>query len=116
MRNPWYALFIFLIVLFFPLNLLDYLILIIVNIGVAILNAIMWIITIIANGLIWVINQILMAIEGGLDTAGIDVGDVPTLPIFEYFQQDWIIVDIFGTTTCVLTIILSLMGLSFPIW
>ncbi len=118
LRNPWYALFTLLIVLFFPLNLVDYLIWAILSAGVAVLNAIIWIVVAILNAIIWFLNSILSAIEFGLESAplNMDIGDIPALEKLAYFSVGVPIVDIFSETANIFTIILGLFGISFPIW
>jgi len=128
MRNPLYALTVVLIVLLFPLNLLDYLIWIIVNFGVAILNAVLWLLVMVGNALVWFINTLINAIVQGLWDAGIKIVDkipstddpeIPSLDLIPYYTQPWADVDfvnIFGTNTTLLSILLSLFGLEFPIW
>ena len=117
--NPFGALITLLIVLFFPLNLLDYLIIVIVNAGIAILNAILWILIIIVNGIVWILNSLIGGICDAL--SGVFEGlECPVdMPYMEYLTQDWLTessVNLFGETATVFGIILSLIGLEFPVW
>lgn len=117
--RPLYTIIFIIIIFFFPLELIDYIIIIIINIGIAILNALLWLFVIMANGIVWAINTLLQGLETWLDTAEINIGDVPLLPTMDYFTQPWVTsetINFFGTTASLFTIILSLTGLSFPVW
>lgn len=121
LRNPIFALVILSIVLIFPLDLIDYLIWIIIAIMAVIVNAILWIFVGIANAIIslinWLVNVVVSAING-LPGGIIDIGTPGAFDSFPYTKIlfDDIKVDLFAPGTSLLTIILSLVGISVPIW
>jgi len=108
-----------LIILFFPLNLLDYLIYLIVNAGVIILNVVIWLLVMIVNMFIWIINEIfILGICGKIAEIfeGMTCPDVISYWAYDNFTLGYMEVNIFASTTCLLTILLGLVGLEFPIW
>lgn len=50
------------------------------------------------------------------ESFSLDIGDAPTLGLFDYKNQGYVNINIFGTTACLFTIILSFTGLDLPIW
>lgn len=119
LRSPWMALITLLIVLFFPLELIDYLIYVIVNVGVIVLNIIIWILVMVVNIFIWGINEIFITgICGAIQGVFSGMPCPSTISYWAYtnFTLGYVDVNIFAPTTCLFTIILGLVGISFPIW
>jgi len=118
--NPKRGILIFVILLFFPLNLFDYIIYILVNLIILFINVIILIPGLIVNTLIWIINfiidKICHLIEATIDPAINCNYEVIGIGEIGYLKLSPMDVNIFGTDTCLFTIILSLIGLEFPIW
>jgi len=119
MRSPVYALAVLVIVLFFPLDLVDYLIWVLIAGGSVIINTIIWVLVGIVNAMISIINWI---IEKACNTINaidfLDIGEPDPFPNFPYIRIKFedIVVDVFSSGTCLFTIILALVGISLPIW
>ncbi len=119
LRNPVYAVIVLLIVLFFPLDLLDYLVWIIISIMAVVINAVLWILVGITNAIISIINWIKDVVVGAINAIPlINVGSPPDFDPFPYVKIAFadIEVNMFASGTSLLTIILSLVGISFPLW
>ncbi len=94
-NKPIWALVISLIILLMPLNAIDFILYIIVNIGVALFNVLYWLLVFFANLLIGVLNigielifNVVEFITGG--------SDPPELDLFVYEQQPYTDVDLFS--------------------
>ena len=123
--NRLYSISFVIIILFFPFELLDYIISAIANLGVVIFNAILWLLVIVINAIIWGINMFFGFIIQGLWDLGIEVvvedgtsGDplIPAFGIIEFHIQDWIVVDMFQPGQYLSAYILSLFNIDFRSW
>lgn len=119
LRNPLFAIVTLLVILFFPLDLIDYLIWIIIAIMSVIINSILWILVGIGNVIISIINWIVNVVANAINSIPfIDIGDPGEFIKFPYVKilSTDIEVNLFAPGTCLLTIILGLVGVSLPIW
>jgi len=119
MRNPIFALAILSIVLIFPLDLIDYLIWVIIAIFSVVINAILWIPVGIANAIISLLNWLIDVAVTAINALPIiNIGTRGAFDLFPYIKIDFadIEVNLFAPGTSLLTIILSLVGISLPIW
>lgn len=116
-EKPYLAVIFIILILFFPLNVLDFLLYIFVNLFIVIANVLLWIIIILPNILFSAINIILFKI---LDDALWEIipGDQPTItiPLIEFYVLDYIDIDYFEWDDTLIGVLMDSLSLSFPIW
>ncbi len=125
-ENPLYLVLLLIILLFFPLNIIDLVLFILVNIFIVIINVLFWIIIIPVNILIAVLEIVINAIitiiflpfNLILDLLGADPITPPTsnLPNISYSTIPYITINFFNDSDTIIGFIVSALGLSFPIW
>lgn len=124
-EHPIYIPLLFLIILFFPLNVIDILLYIFVNIIIAIINLIMFIFiipfNIILNLLSLAINFILQAVLFPFLLLLAVLGKTWTPPTFTlpqipYPTINYINPNYFGQTDTLIQIFMNALGWTFPLW
>ena len=124
-EKPHLLLIFILVILFFPLNVLDYIFTITVNLFVLIVNVLLFIIIIPTNIVLNILSTMVTFIIAVIATPfnwllGV-IGQSWTPPVFNVAGiqppfVNWVSIDIFGTNDTLIGIILNGLGLSFPIF
>ncbi len=123
--NRLYSITFIIIILFFPFELLDYILSAIANLGVVIFNAVFWLLVLIVNAIIWGINMFFGFIIQGLWDLGIKVvpedgtsGNplIPAFNIIGYHIQEWITIDIFKPGQYLFAYVWNLFNIDFKSW
>ncbi len=116
-EKPHLALIFIIMILFFPLNVIDFLLYIFINLFIIIANVILWVIVIVPNLLFSAINLILFKI---LDDALWEIipGDQPTIriPLIPFYVVDYINIDYFAWDDTLIGILMDSLSLTFPLF
>ncbi len=125
-ENPILLFIFILVMLFFPLNILDFIMFVLINVIIALVNVLLWILIIPINAIISVIELIADFIVGSiyfpinliLDTLGLNTLSVPgiNIPGIPFIKFDYIPVDIFAEGDYIFKFFIEGLGLSFPLW
>lgn len=103
-EKPIYSIGLVLVLFFMPLDIIDFILFIFVNIFVVIFNAILYLLIIIGNGIIALINWLLDFIVSAI---GLGLSSPPDFSPLEYRSQSYIEIDIFDSGVNLFSIILD---------